>query len=60
MSMMKLSIKDFAPSWFASIRGTGVVAAVSTAFSTYIPILSILGKILAICNVGLFFILLIP
>ncbi len=57
---MKMSIREFPPLLFASVMGTGVVAAVSYAYSRYIPVLSVLGIVLAYLNTLLFFTLLIP
>jgi len=57
---MKVNIKDFAPSWFASVMGTGALALVSFAYSQRLPELKTLAIILTYLNTGLFFILLIP
>ena len=53
-------VKNFSPSWFASVMGTGILAIVSGFFSNYLPILNTFSKILFHFNVFLFFILLIP
>lgn len=57
---MKVKVKDFAPSWFASVMGTGALALVSKAYSYKLPILGAFSKILAYLNAAIFFILLIP
>ena len=57
---MKVNIKDFAPSWFASVMGTGGLALVSFAYSQRLPELKTLAIALTYLNTGLFFILLIP
>ena len=53
-------IKNFAPSWFASVMGTGILAITSLFYSTYLPLLKDLASVLFYFNVTLFFILLIP
>ena len=53
-------IKNFAPSWFASIMGTGILAMTSLFFSNYLPFLKYLAFFLFYFNIILFFILLIP
>ncbi|RLF33264.1 MAG: C4-dicarboxylate ABC transporter, partial [Thermoplasmata archaeon] len=32
-------IKNFAPSWFASVMGTGILAITSLFYSQYVPFL---------------------
>ncbi|WP_048147795.1 TDT family transporter [Palaeococcus ferrophilus] len=57
---MKMSVKDFAPSWFASVMGTGALALVSKAYSSKLPALGTLSNALAYLNALMFFVLLIP
>ncbi|MHA1334133.1 MAG: tellurite-resistance/dicarboxylate transporter [Promethearchaeota archaeon] len=53
-------IKNFSPSWFASVMGTGIVAKTSFDYSAIFPILRLLAEILYYFNIALFFFLLIP
>ncbi len=53
-------VKNFTPSWFASIMGTGILALVSIFYGGYLPILKTIGVWLFYFNVILFFLLLIP
>ncbi len=53
-------VKNFVPSWFASIMGTGILAITSLFYSIYIPFLKNLAYVLFYFNVILFFILLLP
>ena len=53
-------VKNFAPSWFASVMGTGILAITSLFYSQYIPFLKNLAYILFYFNIILFFTLLIP
>ncbi|MBO8174271.1 MAG: C4-dicarboxylate ABC transporter [Thermococcus sp.] len=57
---MKISVKDFAPSWFASVMGTGALALVSLAYSSKVSALKSVAVGLTYLNTALFFILLIP
>ncbi|USS41635.1 tellurite-resistance/dicarboxylate transporter [Thermococcus aggregans] len=57
---MKANIKDFAPSWFASVMGTGALALVSKAYSSKLPALSEFAEFLVYLNTLLFFVLLVP
>ncbi len=57
---MKVNIRDFAPSWFASVMGTGALALVSLAYSSRIAALKSVAVGLTYLNTALFFILLIP
>jgi len=52
-------IKNFAPSWFASIMGTGILAVSCKLFSGYLPFLLTLSKILFYFNIGMFFVFLV-
>ncbi len=52
-------IKNFAPSWFASIMGTGILAICCKMFSCYFPYLLKFAHILFWCNLSLFFLFLI-
>ncbi|MCD6253818.1 MAG: C4-dicarboxylate ABC transporter, partial [Thermotogae bacterium] len=53
-------VKNFAPSWFASVMGTGILAMTSLFYSQYIPLLRSLAYVLFYFNVILFLVLLIP
>ena len=53
-------IKNFAPSWFASVMGTGILAITSLFYSQYIPVLKNVAVLLFYFNVILFFVLLLP
>ena len=53
-------IKRFAPSWFASVMGTGILAITSLSYSQYVPVLKNAAVFLFYFNVVLFFVLLIP
>ncbi len=53
-------VKNFSPSWFASVMGTGILAMVSLFYSKYIPVLREFSYALFYFNVGLFFVLLVP
>ncbi len=53
-------VKNFTPSWFASIMGTGILAITSLFYSQYIPLLKSLAYVLFYLNITLFFVLLIP
>ena len=57
---MGVGIRDFAPSWFASIMGTGALALVSLAYSGKIAVLKNVAVGLTYLNTALFFVLLIP
>lgn len=53
-------IKNFTPSWFASVMGTGILAITSLFYSQHIPFLKNLSYALFYFNIFLFFALLIP
>ncbi len=53
-------VKNFTPSWFASVMGTGILALTSLSYSKYIPFLKNVANILFYFNIILFFVLLIP
>jgi len=53
-------IQRFAPSWFAAVMGTGILAVASYLYSQYIPFLKDIAVALFYFNVVLFFVLLIP
>ncbi|NJE01674.1 tellurite-resistance/dicarboxylate transporter [Thermococcus sp. JdF3] len=55
-----MGIKDFAPSWFASVMGTGALALVSNAYSEKLPLLGSFAEFLIYLNTVLFFALLAP
>lgn len=57
---MKMNVKGFAPSWFASVMGTGALALVSLAYSSKVSVLKSVAVGLTHLNTALFFILLIP
>lgn len=57
---MRINVRDFAPSWFASVMGTGALALVSKAYSSKLPALGTFSKALVYLNAAVFFILLIP
>ncbi len=57
---MRINVRDFAPSWFASVMGTGALALVSKAYSSKLPALGTFSKALVYLNTAVFFILLIP
>ncbi len=57
---MGVSIRDFAPSWFASVMGTGALALVSLAYSGELTVLKNVAVGLTYLNTALFFVLLIP
>ena len=47
-------VKNFTPSWFASVMGTGILAINSMFFSEYVPFLKNVASILFYLNVVLF------
>jgi len=53
-------VKNFAPSWFASVMGTGILTMTSLFYSEYIPFLKNLAYLLFYLNIILFFVLLVP
>ncbi|ASJ17285.1 C4-dicarboxylate ABC transporter [Thermococcus chitonophagus] len=53
-------IKEFPPSWFASVMGTGALAITSKMLSQDYPLLLKVAKMLAYLNTFLFIVLLIP
>ncbi len=53
-------IKNFAPSWFAAVMGTGILALTSLFYSGYLPSLRYAAQGLFYLNVGLFGVLLVP
>lgn len=53
-------IKNFVPSWFAAVMGTGILAVDSLLYSSYLPILKDVAVGLFYFNVLLFFIFLVP
>ncbi|WP_297534894.1 tellurite-resistance/dicarboxylate transporter [Thermococcus sp.] len=57
---MKVGVKDFAPSWFASVMGTGALALVSLAYSQRLYLLKEIAVTLTYLNTALFLILLVP
>ncbi|NPA62655.1 MAG: C4-dicarboxylate ABC transporter [Methanococci archaeon] len=53
-------IKNFIPSWFAAVMGTGILAIDSLLYSTYFPLLKSLAFLLFYFNIIMFFIFIIP
>ena len=53
-------VRDFSPSWFAVVMGTGILANTSLIYSEKVHILLPFSKFLFYLNVTLFFIILIP
>ena len=53
-------VKNFTPSWFASVMGTGILAMTSLFYSKYLPVLKNLAYILFYFNILLFSVLLVP
>jgi len=53
-------IRNFAPSWFAMVMGTGIVSITSQFYSNYIPFLALFGRLLFYFNILLFFVMLVP
>lgn len=53
-------IPDFAPSWFASVMGTGILAITSYYYSTGFPWLKDLATAICILNMFLFGLLVVP
>lgn len=60
MNKFFLVIKDFAPSWFASVMGTGIVAIASFYYAHYWSWLQSLATVLWILNMLLFIVLFVP
>ena len=55
-----MNVRNFAPSWFASVMGTGALALVSGAYSHRVSALNEFAKFLVYLNTALFFVLLVP
>ena len=53
-------IKNFAPSWFATVMGTGILAMTSMFYSSYLPFLQYVARGLFYFNIALFGVLLVP
>jgi len=53
-------IKNFMPSWFASVMGTGILALTTFFYAEFIPVFTVVSKILFYFNIFLFCILFIP
>ncbi|WP_048057818.1 TDT family transporter [Methanothermococcus okinawensis] len=53
-------IKNFIPSWFAAIMGTGILAITSHMYAMYLPILNTVAVYLVYFNVFLFILFSIP
>ena len=53
-------IKNFMPSWFASVMGTGILALTTLFYGKFIPCFIVVAKVLFYFNIFLFCILFIP
>jgi C4-dicarboxylate transporter/malic acid transport protein len=53
-------VRNFAPSWFAAVMGTGVLAVNSYNFGQTYPVLRTIGEAIHWFNVALFLILVVP
>jgi C4-dicarboxylate transporter/malic acid transport protein len=53
-------VRNFAPSWFAAVMGTGVVAVNCFNFGQTSPVLKTVGAVVHWFNVALFLLLLVP
>ena len=53
-------VKNFSPSWFACIMGTGIFAITSSFYSNYVPFLRYVSYVLFYLNIVMFFIFLVP
>jgi C4-dicarboxylate transporter/malic acid transport protein len=53
-------VRNFAPSWFASVMGTGALALGCASFGHRVPVLAQIGLVLHWFNVALFIVLFIP
>jgi len=53
-------VKNFMPSWFASVMGTGILALTTLFYAEFIPFFYSLSKVLYYLNIFMFCILLIP
>ncbi|MGC8618313.1 MAG: tellurite-resistance/dicarboxylate transporter [Thermoplasmata archaeon] len=53
-------IRNFSPSWFASVMGTGILAVTTLYYSPYLPALRDVAIFFFYLNLALFSILLIP
>ncbi len=60
ISILNRVVKDFPPSWFASVMGTGALAIALVLYSKLFPVLYFFSTVLFWFNVFLFFVLLIP
>lgn len=60
MGNFSLVIKNFAPSWFASVMGTGIVAITSFFYSQNFIWLKKLSVMVWVLNMFLFVLLIIP
>ena len=54
------TIRNFAPSWFAAVMGTGILAMTGLQHANALPILGPVSIVLTYFNIALFFILLVP
>lgn len=53
-------VRHFSPAWFAAVMGTGILATTSISYSSYLPFLRELARVLFYLNVALFAFFLIP
>ena len=58
--MESSTIRNFAPSWFAAVMGTGILAMTGLQHANALPILGPVSIVLTYFNIALFFILLVP
>jgi C4-dicarboxylate transporter/malic acid transport protein len=56
----RLMIRHFAPAWFASVMGTGVLAVGCANFGRHLSVLPEVGYVLHWFNVALFAVLIVP
>ncbi len=60
MPFWRTVVKDFMPSWFASVMGTGIFAITAMFYSSIFPFLKTIAVGLFLLNIGLFVVLVIP
>jgi len=53
----KGAIKNFAPSWFSVVMGTGILAITSTFYAQYIPVLKSIAVVLFYVNIAAFIVI---
>lgn len=52
-------IKNFAPSWFSVVMGTGILAITSTFYAQYIPVLKSIAVVLFYVDIAAFIVIFI-